>query len=341
MISRRALLAAPLAPLLLRGANAPLKLAHAQPCMGTMFRVVAWAREEEAGYRAIHSAFARANELDAKLSDYKPQSELSALMREGFAKPFPVSEDLFRVVEAAQRLAEETDGLFDISIGPLSRLWRKCRDSGRLPAPDVLREARSRVGYRHIALDRKTRCVRLARAGMQLDLGGIAKGFTADAMRAVLAKAGFPASMVASGGDIAAGSAPPNAAGWVVELDPGEEFPGAKSLLSLRSRAVSTSGAHRQHFTIDGVTYSHIIDPRTGLGLTRQTAVSVVAATATQTDALATAASLMEPSAAIAFLSKHAGVAGRVFLPPTAAGRMAETRSTRGFAEYLVRSGNP
>ncbi|MCL4781777.1 MAG: hypothetical protein KJZ70_01955, partial [Bryobacterales bacterium] len=93
MISRRALLAAPLAPLLLRGANAPLKLAHAQPCMGTMFRVVAWARDEEAGYRAIHSAFARANELDAKLSDYKPESELSALMREGFAKPFPVSED--------------------------------------------------------------------------------------------------------------------------------------------------------------------------------------------------------------------------------------------------------
>ena len=340
MISRRLLLAATLSPLPPGGANAPVELTHAQPCMGTMFRVAIWARDEDAGYRAIHSAFARADELDAKLSDYKPQSELSALMREGFAKPFPVSEDLFRVMEAAQRLAEETDGLFDISIGPLSRLWRECRNSGRLPTPDILREARSRVGYRHIALDRETRCIRLARAGMQLDLGGIAKGFAADTMRAVLANAGFPASMAASGGDIAVGEAPPRTSGWVVELDPGEEFPGAKALLSLRSRAVSTSGAHRQHFTIDGVTYSHIIDPRTGLGLTRQTAVSVVAPTATQTDALATTASLMEPSAAVAFLSKHAGVSGRVFLPPAGEGRMAETQSTGGFANYLAHAGS-
>ncbi len=340
MTSRRALLAATLSPLLLRSENASVELTHAQPCMGTMFRVAVWARDEDAGYRAIRRAFARADELDAKLSDYKPQSELSVLMREGFAKPFPASEDLFRVVDAAQRLAEQTNGLFDISIGPLSRLWRECRDSGRLPASDVLREARSRVGYRHIVLDRKTRCIRLTKAGMQLDLGGIAKGYAADAMRTVLASAGHPASMVASGGDIAVGAAPPKAPGWVVELDPGEEFPGAKVLLSLHARAVSTSGAHRQHFTIDGTAYSHIIDPRTGLGLTRQTAVSVVAPTATETDALATTASLMEASEAIAFLSKRPGVSGRVFLPPAGKTRMAETRSTRGFAKYLARAGS-
>lgn len=307
--------------------------------MGTMFRVVVWAQDEEAGYRAIHDAFARAGDLDAKLSDYNSRSELSLLMQAGFARPFHASEDLFRVVEYAQRVAAETGGLFDISIGPLSRLWRQCRDARRLPDPGALREARERVGYRHIHLNRENRSVQLGIAGMQLDLGGIAKGFAADAMRTVLADAGIRASMVASGGDIALGAVPPHATGWVVELDPGEEFPGATVSLSLHSRAVSTSGAHRQSFTIDGSTYSHIVDPRTGLGLTRQTAVSVIAPTATETDALATAASLMEAAEAIAFLSKRPGVSGRVFLPPASEGRNAETRSTPGFARYLERPG--
>jgi len=340
MTSRRALLGAALSPLLTGETKSWMRLSHAQPCMGTMFRVVTFARDEEAGYRAIHKAFARADELDAKLSDYKPESELSRLMQEGVAAPFQASEDLFRVIEYAQRLARETDGLFDISIGPLSRLWRVCRDMHRLPDADELREARAKVGYRNIHLNRDTRGIQLGIAGMQLDLGGIAKGYAADAMRTVLAEAGIPASMVASGGDIALGTAPPATRGWVVQLDPGDEFPGAKIPLSLHSRAVSTSGAHRQSFTIEGKTYSHIVDPRTGLGLTRQTAVSVIAPTATETDALATAASLMETGQAIALLARRTGVSGRIFLSPSRKGAEAETRSTPGFTHYIAQPGS-
>ncbi len=338
MTSRRAFLGAVASPLLLMGGNREwVQLTHAAPCMGTLFRVVAFTRDEDSGYRAIHRAFARAGELDAKLSDYKPESELSLLMREGFAKPFPVSDDLFRVLEKAQCLAEQTDGLFDVSIGPLSQLWRKYRDVKRLPDPEALREARAKVGYRHIHLNRKTRSIQLGKDGMQLDLGGIAKGYAADAMQALLADGGLRAAMVVSGGDIAVGVAPPEAAGWVVQVDPGEEFPGAKVSLSLRSQAVSTSGAHRQSVTIGSKTYSHIVDPRTGLGLTRQTAVAVIARTATESDALATAVSLMGTAEALAFLSRRRSVSGRVFLPPKGVGQNSEIRSTPGFASYLQR----
>lgn len=336
MTSRRAFLGAVASPLLLMGGNREwVQLTHAEPCMGTLFRVVAWTRDEDSGYRTIHRAFARAGDLDAKLSDYKPESELSLLMREGFAKPFPVSDDLFRVMVKAQRLAKETDGLFDVSIGPLSHLWRKYRDVRRLPDPEALREARDKVGYRHIHLNRENRSIQLGKVGMQLDLGGIAKGYAADAMRAVLADGGIRAAMVVSGGDIVVGGAPPKAVGWMVQVDPGEEFPGAKVSLSLSSQAVSTSGAHRQSVTIGGKTYSHIVDPRTGLGLTRQTAAAVIAPTATESDSLATAASLMGTAEAIAFLSRRRRVSGRVFLPPKGVGQNGEIWSTPGFAPYL------
>lgn len=336
MTSRRALLAAAACPLAALGRRREwISLTHTQPSMGTLFRVVAWVRDEAAGYRAIHDAFARAADLDEKLSDYKPESELSRLMREGSAKPFLASSDLFRVVEQSLRLSEETHGLFDISIGPLSQLWRRSRKTGRLPGADVLQEARERVDYRNIRLGHGARSIWLAKSGMRLDLGGIAKGYAADAMRNVLADAGIPAAMVVAGGEVAAGTAPPGTEGWLVELDPGDEFPGAKAQLTLRSRAVSTSGAHQQYVTIGGEAYSHIVNPRTGLGLTRQTAVSVIAPAAMETDALATAASLMPPCEALAFLASRPGVDGRIFLPPATTGQITAALSTPGFARYL------
>ena len=201
----------------------------------------------------------------------------------------------------------------------------------------MLQEVRDKVGYRHIHLNRENRSIQLGKDGMQLDLGGIAKGYAADAMRAVLADGGIRAAMVVSGGDVAVGTTPPEAAGWVVQVDPGEEFPGAKVSVSLRSQAVSTSGAHRQSVKIGGKTYSHIVDPRTGLGLTRQTAVSVIAPSATESDSLATAASLMETAEAVTFLSRRRRVSGRVFLPPKGVGQNGEIWSTPGFALHLQR----
>ncbi|MDZ7639784.1 MAG: FAD:protein FMN transferase [Bryobacterales bacterium] len=339
MTSRRAFLGAAASPLLSLSADgAGVRISHAQPCMGTLFRVLAWTSDEDAGYRAIRHAFIRANELDATFSDYKQDSELSRLMREGFGKPFAASGDLFRVVLEAQQVAERTQGLFDITVGPLSQLWRRSRQAKRLPEEAVLREAQARVGYRHIHLEPGVRSIELKIPGMRLDLGGIAKGFAADAMLSVLAEGGVVSAMVAAGGDVAAADPPPGAKGWTVMLNPGQSSGQRKESITIRQQAVSTSGAQSQNVVIDGRTYSHIVDPRTGLGLTKPTAVSVVAPTATMSDALATAASVMDAPEALAFLGSQPGVFGRVFRPPEREGSEPDTVSTPGF-QALIRQG--
>jgi thiamine biosynthesis lipoprotein len=297
--------------------------------MGTLFRVVAYTADEARGYGAIRRAFERAHDLDARLSDYKPDSELMRLQRTGFRKPFPASDDLFRVVTAAQQIAVDSEGLFDITIGPLSRLWRECRRAGRLPDPPTLRRARASVGYRRIRLHPATQSIELLTAGMQLDLGGIAKGYAADAMLAILRADGIESALVVAGGDVVVGAPPPGERTWNVGVAPGESHATAALSLRLAHQAVSTSGASSQYATIDGVRYSHILDPRTGLGLTHSTAATVVAPTATESDALATAASVLGARDGLRFLSRLARVEARFFSPD------GSDQSTPGFAQLL------
>ena len=295
--------------------------------MGTLFRVVAHTADEFRGYSAIRRAFARAHDLDAKLSDYKPDSELIRLQRTGFGQPFRASDDLYCVVKAAQQIAAESEGLFDITIGPLSRLWRESRQAGRLPHPAALREAHAKVGYGRIRLHSATQAIELLTAGMQLDLGGIAKGYAADAMLAILCADGIESALVVAGGDVVVGAPPPGERAWNVGVAPDEAHATASLTLRLAHQAVSTSGASSQHVTIDGVRYSHIVDPRTGLGLTHSTAVTVVAPTATQTDALATAASVLGARDGLRFLSRQPRVQARFFSPE------GNDQSTPGFAQ--------
>jgi len=161
--------------------------------MGSITRITIYARDDS----AIPATFARIKELDDKLSDYKPDSELNRVCRTAHERPVRVSDDLFRVLEAAQQIAYDTDGAFDVTVGPLTHLWRQ----RKLPTP----EAMSRVGYRNLVLDSKNRTVFLKLAGMQLDLGGIAKGFAADEALAVLRARGVPRALVAVSGDLAIG----------------------------------------------------------------------------------------------------------------------------------------
>lgn len=253
--------------------------------MGTQFRVLIHASDRNAAERAVTAAFLRGQALNRTMSDYLEDSELNRLCR---AQRMRVSEDLFVVLEYSQRVAKESQGAFDVTLGPMIRLWREARRRGILPAPTEIEAARARCGFRKLTLHRRTREVRLARPGMQLDLGGIAKGYAADAMLRVLRDAGFPAALVAASGDLAIGDPPPGKAGWRVELG------AAGEVRELRNCGVSTSGDESQYVVIGGARYSHIVDPRTGVGLKNQPVVTVVAPTATESDALATAASVWE-----------------------------------------------
>src|SRR6267378_3588557 len=147
--------------------------------MGTLFRIKLYAADEQRAAAAFRAAFDRVRDLDATLSDYKPDSELNRISRSAVGHPQTVSKDLFDVLAASQQLADETGGAFDVTLGPVIRLWRKARKNNRLPGRAALDEAGGRCGYRKLRLDAANRTVTLEQAGMQLDVGGIAKGYAA------------------------------------------------------------------------------------------------------------------------------------------------------------------
>lgn len=246
--------------------------------MGTMFRVVFYTEGAESARNAMAAAFARARELDDRLSDYKPGSELNRLCRAGRAA---VGEDLFTVLWVAQRVSQESNGAFDVTVGPVVQLWREARKRGVLPSDGDRRNALAKVGWHHVRLKPVNREVVLGKRGMQLDLGGIAKGYAGDEMLRVLRDLGVQRALVAAGGDIVAGDPPPGAKGWRVGVRGG--------VLDLANGAVSTSGDSEQFVEIAGTSYSHIVDPRTGLALVGSIQVSVTAPTGIVADAWATA----------------------------------------------------
>lgn len=267
-----------------------------EPHMGTLFRIVLYAPTGADGAAAARAAFLRIGELDRLLSDYHPESEAMRLSQEPVDTAVPVSEDLFALLQRSQVLAAATDGAFDVTLGRLTQLWRASRRTGSLPGPEALASARQASGHTLLRLDPAGRTVAFLRPGLRLDFGGIAKGYAAQAALAVLARHGITQALVAASGDLALGDPPPGRSGWSVDLAPFGPSSGPSHRLVLARVGVSTSGDTEQSLTINGVRYSHLIDPATGLGLTRAAAVTVVAPGAALSDALATACSVLDPT---------------------------------------------
>jgi thiamine biosynthesis lipoprotein len=242
--------------------------------MGTLVRITIYSPDAS----PMRAAFQRIAELDEKLSDYKSESELNRLCRT-HGQRIKVSEDLFRVLEASMRLSALTEGAFDVTIGPVTHLWRL----GKTPDAETM----ARVGWRNVVLDKRHRTIELKLAGMQFDLGAIAKGYAADEGLKSLRRLGVTRALIAVSGDVVAGDAPPGTKGWRIGLEP------AGGQIVLRNAAVSTSGDAEQFREIGGVKYSHIIDPKTGLGLRSSITVTVIARRGLDADPIATAVSVM------------------------------------------------
>jgi thiamine biosynthesis lipoprotein len=267
-----------------------------QPHMGTLFKITLYATDETSARAASAAAFARVAALDRMMTDYDPESELMRLCRQPINTPVRVSEDLFVVLEESLRVARASDGAFDPTIGPVIRQWRRARRQETLPTPEHVQNARQSVGWQKIVLDAKARTVTLLAPNMQLDLGGIAKGYAADKALAELQAHGISQAIVAASGDIAAGAAPPGAKGWRVSIGTPYSSNALSKTLFLSNAAVSTSGDAEQFVVIGGRRYSHIVDPRTGVGLTNQLQVSVLARRAILSDAFATAVCVLGES---------------------------------------------
>ena len=270
--------------------------------MGIEARIVLYAPEEEGASRAAGAAFARIAVLDSLMSDYRVDSELNQLSARAGGPPVPISAELFFVLSRSQELARLTDGAFDVTLGPLVRLWREARRTAVLPAAEARRDAIARSGWRHLRLDAAARTAQLLRPGMQLDLGGIAKGYAADEAIAVLRAHGITRALVEMGGDIMVGEAPPDAAGWNV----GAVDAGANASATILERsAISTSGDLEQFVEIGGQRYSHVVDPSSGLGLSSRVAATVVAPDGITADALSTALTVLGRERGAALLASH------------------------------------
>ena len=294
--------------------------------MGTWFSITLFAPDPGKAQEAFTAAFQRIAQLDQILSDYKADSELTRVCATAHAHPVAVSQELFTTLEASWRLSDETGGAFDITLGPVIRLWRKAREAKRIPDSVELAAAARLCGYRNLVLDPAHRTVFLKLAGMQLDLGAIAKGYAADEALSVLRARGIRSALVAASGDLAIGDAPPGKPGWRVGVDsvdtPGSNF---TRVLVLHNIAVSTSGDTEQHLDAAGRRYSHIVDPKTDFGLTSRISVTIVAAKGIDSDSLATAVSVLGPERGMNFVETKTHAAALIVTFPNGVARVRES----------------
>ena len=306
-----------------------------EPHMGTLVRITVYATDEQSASDAFRAAFTRIRDLDRILSDYKPDSELNTITRTAIARAVPISADLFTVLQKSQELAGATGGAFDITQGPVIRLWREAQKTGRLPDPAALKEAAGRSGHRKLHLDPARHTVRLDEAGMALDVGAIGKGYAASEAVEVLEGLGIRSALVAISGDLAFSDAPPGQRGWRIAMYSEDRDPPALSLskgpalslskgpalslskgvprvLELANAAVSTSGNSEQHVDIGGRRYSHIIDPSSRIGLVEDLTVTVVARHGLDADGLDTAVSVLGAERGLRLIDAHPDAAALI-----------------------------
>ena len=277
-----------------------------EPHMGTEFTIRIWAQpsQTEDLTPLINSAFAKVAELNQACSDYLPESEINQFAKSPSRYPIEVSDDLFDLFSIAKDLHQDSGGAFDITAGPLIRLWRMTRKNQRMPTPEQLFGAKARTGFENIELDASDKTITKKIDGMLFDLGGIAKGYAADAALTILRDGGFPRALVAASGDIVVGEAPPGEDGWRIGIETLELDTDLKNLqvLILENQAVSTSGDTRQYIELNGSRYSHIVSTKTGLGLTERIGASVIAPNATTSDTHATIVTLLGEKEGLQFI---------------------------------------
>jgi thiamine biosynthesis lipoprotein len=287
----------------------PARFEFTRVRMGVPFNITVYAPGEAVANSAADAAYRRIKDLNDVFSDYDPRSELSRVLREAEpGQPVTISHDLLMVLERSQDFSKASDGAFDVTVGPVVKLWRRSWRSKEKPDQKAIDEALSHVGSMNVSLDPQVSTITLAKPGMQLDFGAIAKGYACDEALKVLAKHGITSALVEAGGDMACGDAPPGKTGWTIAIEAlAKESEQQPRFLTLKNCGVATSGDAYQFIEFDGVRYSHIVDPKTGVGLTHRSSVTVVAPDGTTADALASAASVLGPERGKALIEKTDG----------------------------------
>lgn len=289
---------------------------------------------ESATLQAAEELIAKSlEELENSLSDYRRDSEINRLCRNALPDTEQtVSEPLWELCRRSLELSERTAGAFDVTVGPVSHLWRSAIKRQRLPRQDQIAAALESVGYRKLQVLPDQR-IKLLASNMQLDFGGIAKGYAADTILARLKKLGITAALLDVGGDVTVCGVPPGRDSWRVQLD---DPAGARPLiLRLKAGSVATSGDTVQRLVVEGIPYSHMIDPRTGQATTTSHCTTVIASDGATADALATAFSVLPLSDIAAHAAQFEGIAYRIVRRASAASPELQIIASPNFHQYI------
>jgi len=294
--------------------------------MGTEFVFTVYARPGDDTtadvVRIAREAFAAVDDLEARVSRWRPQSKTTLINPHAGRKPVRVAPDVFRLIQRCGALYQDTDGCFDITVGPLIALWSQCRRENRLPGPEELAPARAQVGFDGVVLDEEERTVSFARPGMRLDFDGIAKGLALDRAAEVLREQGVTAALLNGGtSTILAIGSPPHKSGWTVRIR--NPYNRAETLVSvvLADAAFSSSGNYDRTFEVGGKQYGHIVDPRTGWPVEGLLMAAALAPTGALSDGLSTAFFVLGVAGARDYCREHTEVRA-ILVPVSKDGRL-------------------
>jgi FAD:protein FMN transferase len=247
--------------------------------MGATFTVVLYGSDQDSMNQAIDAAFDEAHRLDELLSNYKPASEWSRINRGAATGPVVVSSESFQLLSDSIEYSRASEGTFDVTVGPLMRAWGFFGGDRRVPSPDQIREALEMVGYGHIQLNARRSTVHFDHPGVEIDPGGVGKGYAVDRMVEILRARGFRNALVAASGSsiFGLGNPPEEPRGWPITIaDPWDHRKNAAQVF-LKDMSLSTSGSYEKSFRVAGHRYSHIMDPRRGIPAESAVQVTVIA----------------------------------------------------------------
>ncbi len=279
--------------------------------MGTSVEVRAYNGDEATRTVAIGEAFAAIAEVDRLMSNYRADSELAGVNASAATSPVTVSAPLASVIAAAREVSDRSGGAFDITVGPLVRLWGFHDKKPHLPTPGELAAVRPLVDYRNLLVDEGGRTIRFARPGVEIDLGGIAKGFAVELAANVLRRHGL-AGFVDAGGNQYMLGLPPGKPSWTVGVRDPDHADGLIGTIDSQAGSVSTSAGYATFLVANGKRYGHILDPRTLHPTDACLSVTTIAADGTLADAVSTAAFVLGPERGLALIDSFPGMSGLI-----------------------------
>jgi thiamine biosynthesis lipoprotein len=271
----------------------PAMYQEARRLMWTKFEIIAYGPDRTRLAEAAEAAFEEIDRLDRQMSNYSETSELTYINRNAAREDVIVEKGLFDLLKLSLDYNRETGGAFDITVGPLMRAWGFFNDSGRVPEAKELASVVARVGSKHVNLNERARTIRFDREGVELDLGGIAKGYAVDKAAGILRESGVTSALITSGSSsICAIGAPPKQTAWRIEVSDPTDRSQHLTTIDLKDESISTSGCHEKTFKVGGKTYCHIMDPRTGHPIEGMLGATIITPLGVEAEALSKATML-------------------------------------------------